>query len=168
MSNFLIQISVYVKNQSKMATLRSELMLVKQHIAGIRQIVPNHIRLSASERRSLFKLNAKRQEFVQKSMQHMRQHSSELPSFIDIAACNNDIHLYNQCAEVIKELEQLQSKLEDARVFLGNRIMKQTRGFFLHARGAAESGHAGFQKVYDDLKPHYAVGRNTNNRRIKK
>ena len=56
MSNFLIQISVYVKNQSKMATLRSlvgsELMLVKQHIAGIRQIVPNHIRLSASERTS--------------------------------------------------------------------------------------------------------------------
>lgn len=145
----------------------SELMLVKQHIAGIRQIVPNHIRLSASERRSLFKLNAKRQEFVQKSFNYMRQHSSELPSFIDIAGCHNDLHLYQQCAEVIKELEQLQEKLEDAKVFLGNRIMKQTRGFFLHARGAAEAGHKGFQKVYDDLKPHYAVGRNSNSRRIK-
>jgi hypothetical protein len=96
----------------------SELMLVKQHIAGIRQIVPNHIRLSAAERRSLFKLNAKRQEFVQKSFTYMRQHSSELPNFIDIAGCNNDLHLYQQCAEVIKELEQLQEKLEDARVFL--------------------------------------------------
>lgn len=145
----------------------SELMLVKQHIAGIRQIVPNHIRLSASERRSLFKLNAKRQEFVQKSFNYMRQHSSELPSFIDIAGCNNDLHLYQQCAEVIKELEQLQEKLEDARFFLGNRIMKQTRGFFLHARGAAEAGHKGFQDVYDDLKPHYAVGRNSTSRRIK-
>lgn len=145
----------------------SELMLVKQHIAGIRQIVPNHIRLSASERRSLFKLNAKRQEFVQKSFNYMRQHSSELPSFIDIAGCNNDLHLYQQCAEVIKELEQLQEKLEDARVFLGNRIMKQTRGFFLHARGAAEAGHKGFQDVYDDLKPHYAVGRNSTSRRKK-
>jgi hypothetical protein len=145
----------------------SELMLVKQHIAGIRQIVPNHIRLSASERRSLFKLNAKRQEFVQKSFNYMKQHSSELPSFIDIAGCNNDLHLYQQCAEVIRELEQLQEKLEDARVFLGNRIMKQTRGFFLHARGAAEAGHKGFQKVFDDLKPHYAVGRNSNSRRIK-
>ena len=145
----------------------SELMLVKQHISGIRQIVPNHIRLSASERRSLFKLNAKRQEFVQKSFNYMRQHSSELPSFIDIAGCNNDLHLYQQCAEVIKELEQLQEKLEDARVFLGNRIMKQTRGFFLHARGAAEAGHKGFQDVYDDLKPHYAVGRNSTSRRIK-
>jgi hypothetical protein len=155
-----------------MATLRSlvgsELMLVKQHIAGIRQIVPNHIRLSASERRSLFKLNAKRQEFVQKSFQYMRQHSSELPAYIDIAGCNNDMHLYEQCAEVLKELEQLQSKLEDARVFLGNRIMKQTRGFFHHVRGAAESGHSGFKKVYDDLKPHYAVGRNSNATRIKK
>lgn len=145
----------------------SELMLVKQHIAGIRQIVPNHIRLSASERRSLFKLNAKRQEFVQKSFNYMKQHSSELPSYIDVPGCNNDLHLYQQCAEVIKELEQLQEKLEDARVFLGNRIMKQTRGFFLHARGAAEAGHKGFQKVFDDLKPHYAVGRNSSSRRIK-
>ena len=146
----------------------SELMLVKQHIAGIRQIVPNQIHLTAAERRSLFKLNAKRQEFVQKSFNYMRQHSSELPSFIDMAACNNDLHLYHQCAEVIKELEQLKEKLEDARVFLGNRIMKQTRGFFIHARGAAEAGHKEFQKVYDDLKPHYAVGRNAAIRRTKK
>lgn len=155
-----------------MAALRSlvgsELTLIKQHIAGIRQMVPHQIRLTAAERRSLFKLNTKRQNFVQKSLQHMRQHTGSLPSYIDVSTCNNDIHLYNQCAEVLEELAQLQSKLEDARVFIGNRVMQQTRAFFLHARTAAESGNTAYKKVYEDLRPHYAVGRNTPIRLLKK
>ena len=129
-----------------MAGLRSlvgsEITLIKQHIAGIRQMVPNQIRLTAAERRSLFKLNAKRQLFVEKSLQHMRQQSSGLPAYIDVPTCNNDIHLYNQCVEVLEELEQLKSKLEDAKVFMGNRVMQQTRAFFLHARNAASTGNA--------------------------
>lgn len=155
-----------------MAALRSlvgsELTLIKQHIAGIRQMVPHQIRLTAAERRSLFKLNTKRQNFVQKSLQHMRQHTGSLPAYIDVSTCNNDIHLYNQCAEVLEELAQLQSKLEDARVFIGNRVMQQTRAFFLHARTAAESGNTAYKKVYEDLRPHYAVGRNTPIRLLKK
>lgn len=155
-----------------MAVLRSlvgsEITLIKQHIAGIRQMVPNQIRLTAAERRSMFKLNIKRQDFVQKSLQHMRQHTASLPAYIEVASCNNDIHLYNQCAEVLEELEQLQSKLEDARVFIGNRVMQQTRAFFLHARSAAESGNVAYKKVYEDLRPHYAVGRNTSIHLLKK
>jgi len=155
-----------------MAALRSlvgsEITLIKQHIAGIRQMVPNQIRLTAAERRSIFKLNTKRQDFVQKSLLHMRQHTSSFPAFIDVSTCNNDLHLYNQLAEILEELEQLQSKLEDARVFIGNRVMQQTRAFFLHARSAAEAGNVAYKKVYEDLRPHYAVGRNTPIRLLKK
>lgn len=147
-----------------MAGLRSlvasEITLIMQHIAGIRQMIPNQIKLTATQRRSLFKLNAKRQLFVEKSLQHMRQHSSGLPTYIDVPTCNNDIHLYNQCVEVLEELEQLKNKLEDAKVFMGNRVMQQTRAFFLHAKDAASAGSAAYKKVYEDLKPHYAVGRN--------
>ena len=154
-----------------MASIRSlvgsEITLIKQHIAGIRQIVPNQIRLTAAERRSMFKLNTKRQDFVQKSLQHMRKHTSSLPAYLDISTCNNDIHLYNQCVEVLEELEQLQSKLEDVRVFTGNRVMQQTRAFFLHARSAAESGNIAYKKVFKDLRPYYAVGRNTPIRLLK-
>jgi hypothetical protein len=71
-------------------------------------------------------------------------------------------------AEILEELEQLQSKLEDARVFIGNRVMQQTRAFFHHARSAAESGNETYKKVYEDLRPHYAVGRNTPIRLLKK
>ena len=76
----------------------------------------------------------------------MRKHPSSLPAYLDISTCNNDIHLYNQCVEVLEELEQLQSKLEDVRVFTGNRVMQQTRAFFLHARSAAESGNVAYKK----------------------
>ena len=155
-----------------MAGLRSlvgsEITLIKQHIAGIRQMVPNQIRLTAAERRSIFKLNAKRQHFVEKSLQHMRQQSASLPAYIDVSTCNNDIHLYNQCVEVLAELEQLKTKLEDAKVFMGNRVMQQTRAFFLHARNAASAGNTDYKKVFEDLKPHYAVGRNAANSILKK
>ena len=98
----------------------------------------------------------------------MRKHTSSLPAYLDISTCNNDIHLYNQCVEVLEELEQLQSKLEDVRVFTGNRVMQQTRAFFLHARSEAESGNVAYKKVYEDLRPNYAVGRNTPIRLLKK
>ena len=46
--------------------------------------------------------------------------------------------------------------------------MQQTRAFFLHARSAAESGNVAYKKVYEDLRPNYAVGRNTPIRLLKK
>ena len=143
-----------------MAVLRSlvgsEITLIKQHIAGIRQMVPNQIRLTAAERRSMFKLNIKRQDFVQKSLQHMRQHTASLPAYIEVASCNNDIHLYNQCAEVLEVLKKLQNKLDYARVFIGKRIMQQTRAFFLHARTVAESGNVAYKKcmkIFTQIMP---------------
>ena len=40
----------------------SELMSIKQNIAAVRNMIPNNIKLKPSERRSMFKLNTKRQE----------------------------------------------------------------------------------------------------------
>ena len=98
----------------------------------------------------------------------INQHTACLPGYIKVASCNNDIYLYNHYTEVLEELVQLQNKLEDARVFIGNRVMQQTRAFFLHARSAAESGNVAYKKVYEDLRPNYAVGRNTPIRLLKK
>jgi hypothetical protein len=139
----------------------SELMSIKQNIAGIRNMIPNNIKLQPSERRSMFKLNTKRQEFVQKAVQYMRKNPNTVPAFIDVTICNNYIHLYEQYAELLEELDQVKTKLEDAKLVIGNEIMKQTRAYFQNSKNASDSGNEQLGKIYKELKPHYAVGRNS-------
>ena len=139
----------------------SELMSIKQNIAAVRNMIPNNIKLKPSERRSMFKLNTKRHEFVQKAVQYMRKNPNTVPSFVDVTVCNNYVHLYGQYSELLEELEQVKTKLEDAKLVIGNEIMKQTRAYFQNSKNASESGNTELEKIYKELKPHYAVGRNS-------
>lgn len=139
----------------------SELMSIKQNIAAVSNMIPKNIKLKPSERRSMFKLNTKRQEFVEKAVQYMRKNPNTVPTFIDVTECNNYVHLYGQYGELLLELEQVKTKLEDAKLVIGNEIMKQTRAYFQNSKNAAESGNELLGKIYKELKPHYAVGRNS-------
>ena len=139
----------------------SELMSIKQNIAAVSNMIPKNIKLKPSERRSMFKLNTKRHEFVEKAVQYMRKNPNTVPTFIDVTVCNNYVHLYGQYAELLDELEQVKTKLEDAKLVIGNEIMKQTRAYFQNSKNAFESGNELLGKIYKELKPHYAVGRNS-------
>lgn len=139
----------------------SELMSIKQNIAAVRNMIPNNIKLKPSERRSMFKLNTKRHEFVEKAVQYMRKNPNTVPTFIDVTICNSYVHLYSQYSELLEELDQVKTKLEDAKLVIGNEIMKQTRAYFQNSKNASESGNEQLAKIYKELKPHYAVGRNS-------
>ncbi|MEO8172097.1 MAG: hypothetical protein ABI581_03405 [Sediminibacterium sp.] len=139
----------------------SELMSIKQNIAAVRNMVPNNIKLKPSERRSMFKLNTKRHMFVEKAVQFMRKNPNTVPSFVDVMECNNYVHLYAQYSELIEELDSVKTKLEDAKLVIGNEILKQTRAYFQNSKNASESGNELLGKIYKELKPHYAVGRNS-------
>ncbi len=139
----------------------SELMSIKQNIAAVSNMIPKNIKLKPSERRSMFKLNTKRQEFVEKAVQYMRKNPNTVPTFIDVTECNNYVHLYGQYGELLLELEQVKTKLEDAKLVIGHEIMKQTRAYFQNSKNAFESGNELLGKIYKELKPHYAVGRNS-------
>jgi hypothetical protein len=140
-------------------------MSIKQNIAAVRNMIPNNVTLKPSERRSMFKLNSKRHEFVEKAVQYMRKNPATVPTFIDVTICNNYVHLYQQYAELLEELDQVKTKLEDAKLVIGNEIMKQTRAYFQNSKNAAESGNEQLDKIYRELKPHYAVGRNSRKER---
>ncbi|NCT93329.1 MAG: hypothetical protein GXC72_02795 [Chitinophagaceae bacterium] len=139
----------------------SELMSIKQHIAGLRNMLPQNIRLKPTERRSMFKLNDKKREFVEKAVQNMRKNPNTVPSYVDVTVCNNYVQLYKQYSELLEELQEVQTRMEDAKLLLGNEILKQTRAYFHNSRTAAISGNEPFDRIYNELKPHYAVGRNS-------
>lgn len=144
----------------------SEIMSIRQNIAALRNMLPHHIKLKPTERRSLFKLNDKKQEFVEKAVQYMRKNPNTVPSYVDVAACNNYVHLHQQYGELLTELEEICTKLEDAKLMIGNEILKQTRAYFHNSKTASLSGMGQFEDIYQQLKPHYAVGRNSKKKEV--
>jgi len=139
----------------------SELMSLRQNISALRNMIPGNIKLKPSERRSMFKLNTKRQEFVEKAIEFMRRNPSTIPSYVDVTVCNNYLNLYTQYAELIIEVDEIKAKLEDAKLLIGNEILQQSRAYFQNAKTAANSGMEEFGVIYKELHPHYAVGRNS-------
>ncbi len=139
----------------------SELMSLRQHISALRNMIPGNIKLKPSERRSMFKLNTKRQKFVEKAIEFMRRNPSTIPSYVNVSVCNNYLNLYTQYTELIIEFDEIKAKLEDAKLLIGNEILQQSRAYFQNAKTAANSGIAEFAVIYEDLHPHYAVGRNS-------
>ncbi len=148
-----------------MATFRSfigsELLAIKQHLAAVKSIIPDKVKLNPSERRSLFKLHLKRKDFATKAINLMRRNPSTAPSFVDIQSCNNYMQLYEQYSELLAEVDGVKRQLEDARLLVGHEILKQTRSYFQNAKNGADSGDQQFGKIYESLKPFYAVGRNS-------
>ena len=69
--------------------------------------------------------------------------------------------LRKQQRGIPRELDQVRTKLEDAKLVIGNEIMKQTRAYFQNSKNASESGNEQLRVIYTELKPHYAVGRNS-------
>lgn len=139
----------------------SELMSIRQHISALRNMIPGTVQLKPKERRSMFKLNTKRTEFVSRAIQFMRRSPNTVPPYVDVSHCNNYLHLYEQYTELIVEVEQIRAKLEDAKLIIGNEVLQQCRAYFQHAKSASASGITDFTKICDELNPHYAVGRNS-------
>ena len=124
-------------------------------------MIPGNIKLKPSERRSMFKLNSKREVFVEKAVQYMRKSPNTVPSYVDVTICNSYLHLYSQYTELLKEVDEISAKLEDAKLLIGNEILQQSRAYFNNSKTAAAAGITQFEEIYNTLKPHYAVGRNS-------
>jgi hypothetical protein len=139
----------------------SELLAINQHLSFVKNMIPAKVKLSSLERRSMFKLHLKRKDFVKSALVHMRKSPSSVPSYLDLTTCNNQMQLFEQYTDLLEEIDQLKKQLEDARLLLGNDIMKQTRSYFQNAKNGADAGQPEFEQIYQSLKPYYAVGRNS-------
>jgi hypothetical protein len=139
----------------------SELMSIRQHISALRNMIPSPVKLKPTERRSMFKLNSKRTVFVEKAVQMMRKGPNTVPAFVDVAMCNSYLNLYEQYAGLTQELEEIKTKLEDAKLLIGHEIMQQTRAYLQNAKNGSAAGLDEFTQICKELNPHYAVGRNS-------
>lgn len=139
----------------------SDIAVIMQNISGIRMMLPNHVKLKPAERRSMFKLNTKKQAFVEAALKFMKTRPETVPPFIDVPTCNNYLQLYHQYEELIYELEKIQKLMDDVKLQLGNEVMNMTKAYFHNARFASQSGIKTADPIYQQLKTNYSVGRNS-------
>lgn len=138
----------------------SDLALFNQHISGVKMMLPAAKPLSSAKRRSLFKLNTAKLDFVRTSLEVMRQQQDKLPEFIDYQKCVQYWHVLDQYNEMLRQIEQLQTQLQDVKHLVGHQLLQQTKMYYHHCKTAATNGVEAYKPIYSTLKPLYAVGRN--------
>ncbi len=139
----------------------SDIANIMQHVSGIRMMLPNHIKLKPCERRSLFKLNSKKEAFVESALEYMKTQPDTVPNYVDVALCRNYLSMYHQYAELIIELDKIKKQMEDVKVQIGSDLMNMTKAYFHNTRFASQAGVTRIEPIYEQLKRNYAVGRNS-------
>jgi len=146
-------------------TIRSftaaDIALLMQHISGIKMMLPSGIKLPKNKRRSMFKLSAKKLDFVNTAIQLMKTQPGTIPPMVNVQECNNHLSLYHQYEELIQELDRVKTQMEDVKLQLGNELLLQTGLYYKQAISAAQAGIEKFDTIKSTLKPLYAVGRNS-------
>lgn len=139
----------------------SDVAIIMQNFSGIKMMLPNHVKLKPHERRSMFKLNSKKQAFAEAALKFMQTKPDTVPQHINVTTCNNYLQLYLQYVELIAELEKIKRLMEDVKLQLGNEVMNMTKSYFHNARFASQAGVKTSEIIYQQLKKNYAVGRNS-------
>jgi hypothetical protein len=139
----------------------SDIALLMQYISGIKMMLPSAIKLPKNKRRSMFKLNAKKLDFVNTAIHLMKTQPGTIPPVVNVQECNNHLSLYHQYCELIDELDKIKTQMEDVKLQLGNELLMQTGLYYKQAAVAAQAGIEKFEAIKNTLKPLYAVGRNS-------
>lgn len=141
----------------------ADIALLMQHISGIKMMLPSQVKLAKTKRRSMFKLSAKKQDFVLTALRLMKSQPGTIPPTVNVQECNNHLSLYQQYTELIAEIDKVKTQMEDVKLQLGNELLLQTGLYYKQSIQAAQAGIEKFEAIRDTLKPLYAVGRNSKN-----
>jgi hypothetical protein len=145
----------------------SDMAVLAQCFAQIRQMIPSTKLLNAKDRRSIFKLSENRMEFVEKAIQKMKTNPSLIPSYLDVSAAIKLLHLYNQLQEVSSELQKLEEQVENTKLQAGNQALLLSKMFYHQTKNASTLGLNDAKAITDELVALYTVGRNAKTKRAK-
>lgn len=145
----------------------SDMAVLAQCFAQIRQMIPNAKQLNAKERRAIFKLSDNRMEFVEKAIQKMKSNPSLIPSYLDVSAAIKLLHIYNQLQEISTDLQKLQEQVENTKLQAGNQALVIAKMFYHQTKNASTLGLKDAKAISDELIELYTVGRNAKTKRAK-
>ncbi len=146
----------------------SDMAVISQNIAQIRNTIPSVKPLSSLEKRALFKLSNNRIDFVEEAFNKMKSNPSLVPAYVDITAAQKLLYLYRQMTEISEELKKVQEQLDNTRLQAGNQAMILSKMFYHQTKNAATLGLKDASAITDHLQSLYTVGRNAKKKKAAK
>ena len=117
----------------------------------VRANLPFLVNLSFGQRKKAFKMSHKRYNFVSVAIDAAKIEPQAVPSWIDVAAMQNDFELSNQLFVIENKLESLLLDIKDTRMQIGAEALKSASDIYVHVNKAKDR-IAGLEGIYDNLK----------------
>jgi len=134
---------------------------IEAKIAEIKQLMPFLIGLSSEDHQSLYILGRKSTQFVQRSVESVRQNPELAPSFLDAEVLENNYMLYNNLLTILEPVQQLERMIADTSMVAGNLAYKDALDYYNSVKRAAKSNVPGAEAVNENLKVRFKQLRRT-------
>jgi hypothetical protein len=146
--------------QLKSALNGSELTLegVTQILAKlneVRELMPFAVGLSSRDRLTYPALGSKGTQFVQRSLESMRQNPSLVPAFVDVKSIESSYTMYNNLLGIVESVQQLERLVSDTMHVAGSSSRSQAFEFYNSVQRGAKANVPGAQIVFENLKTRF-------------
>lgn len=128
---------------------------ILEKLEEIRQLMPFAVGLSARERLTYPALGSKGTQFVQRSLESMKQNPALVPAFVDVAAVESSYAMYNNLLGIVESIQQLERLAMDTMHSAGNYSRNQSLEFYSSVQRGARANVPGAQSVLESLKTRF-------------
>lgn len=118
-------------------------------------LTPKLIDLSPEEIKELPKMGEKTVDFVEKSLVHMEQNPTLVPSYVSIEEANKDLDGVRLLKTYYNPLEQLTGMISDSSIQSGSEAFTASLSFYNAVKAAAKADVPGAKMIYNDLKTRF-------------
>lgn len=124
----------------------------------VRELMPFAVGLSSRDRLTYPALGSKGTQFVQRSLESMRQNPSLVPAFVDVASIENSYAMYNNLLGIVESVQQLERLVTDTMHVAGSNSRSQAFEFYNSVQRGAKANVPGAQVVFENLKTRFKHG----------
>jgi hypothetical protein len=133
--------------------------LITSKLDEVRSLMSFSVGLSADERRRYPALGSKGTQYVQRSVESMKQNPSLVPAFVSAAEVENMYDAYNKLLVIVESIAQLQRLAKDTMHIAGSNARSQSNEFYNSVKRGSKANVPGAQAVADSLKNRFKVNR---------
>lgn len=133
---------------------------IETGITGIKtELTPLLVALSAEKKRNLPIVGERLITFVEQAAQSANNNLNLVPPYLNLDNVKVDLDAWKFLNSISKELENLQSMLNDTAALSGSEAYVAMLSYYNYLHQATKDGVPGAKPLYDSLKHHFTTSK---------